>query len=100
MGAGYRGGVEEPGPSLLQRIAACRDLTTGERAVAFVTLKPGRSLSFAEMQSFLAASGLARQKFPEELHIVDALPTNSIGKVLKSELKALATASGPAPTAR
>ena len=81
-------------------IVGVANARTGERAGAFVTLKPGRSLSFAEMQSFLAASGLARQKFPEELHIVDALPTNSIGKVLKSELKALAAASGPAPTAR
>jgi acyl-CoA synthetase (AMP-forming)/AMP-acid ligase II len=68
---------------------------TGERAVAFVTLKPGRSLTFGEMQDFLARTGLARQKFPEELHVMDKLPTSSIGKVLKSELKLIAAATWP-----
>ncbi len=73
---------------------------TGERAVAFVTLKPGRSLTLAEMQAFLVSSGLARQKFPEELHVMDTLPTNSIGKVLKSELKLIAAGGQPAPAQR
>jgi acyl-CoA synthetase (AMP-forming)/AMP-acid ligase II len=73
---------------------------TGERAVAFVTLKPGHGLTFAAMQAFLASAGLARQKFPEELHVVDALPTNSIGKVLKSELKLMAARGQPAPAER
>jgi acyl-CoA synthetase (AMP-forming)/AMP-acid ligase II len=69
---------------------------TGERAVAFVTLKPGHGLTFREMQDFLARAGLARQKFPEELHILGALPTNAIGKVLKSELQRLAAGGTPA----
>ncbi len=73
---------------------------TGERAVAFVTLKPGHGLTFHEMQAFLASSGLARQKFPEELHVMDALPTNSIGKILKSELKLIAAGGQPAPAQR
>jgi non-ribosomal peptide synthetase component E (peptide arylation enzyme) len=30
--------------------------------------------------------GLARQKIPERLEVVDALPRNVIGKVLKQEL--------------
>ena len=73
---------------------------TGERAVAFVTLKPGQSLTFPAMQDFLARAGLARQKFPEELHVVDALPTNSIGKILKSELKLIAAGGQAAPAQR
>jgi non-ribosomal peptide synthetase component E (peptide arylation enzyme) len=32
--------------------------------------------------------GLAVQKCPEQLEVVDALPRNSYGKVLKQELKA------------
>jgi acyl-CoA synthetase (AMP-forming)/AMP-acid ligase II len=63
---------------------------TGERAVAFVELKPGRELSFANMQECLKEQGMAKQKFPEELHILDELPMNAIGKVLKLELKELA----------
>jgi acyl-CoA synthetase (AMP-forming)/AMP-acid ligase II len=33
------------------------------------------------------AAGLMRQKFPEQLEIVDALPYNSTGKVLKADLR-------------
>ncbi len=58
----------------------------GERAVAFVAVKPGALLSFEEMQSF-AADHLARYKLPRELRLVDALPRNSNGKVQKTELR-------------
>jgi non-ribosomal peptide synthetase component E (peptide arylation enzyme) len=34
------------------------------------------------------AAGLANQKIPEQLEFVDALPINSMGKVLKHELRA------------
>jgi acyl-CoA synthetase (AMP-forming)/AMP-acid ligase II len=61
---------------------------TGERAVAFVVLKPEKVFSMEAMRSFLSDFGMARQKFPEELHIMDRLPTNSIGKILKEQLKA------------
>lgn len=64
------------------------DTRTGERAVAFVVLKPHGHLSMEGMRAFLADFGMARQKFPEELHIMDQFPMNSIGKVLKEQLKA------------
>lgn len=63
------------------------DPRTGERAVAFVSLKPNKMFSMEDMRSFLADFGMARQKFPEEIHIWDRLPTNSIGKILKEQLK-------------
>lgn len=67
---------------------------TGERAAAFVSVRPGHRFSFDDMQLFLRRSGLARQKHPEELHVLDALPTNSIGKILKSDLKLIAIERG------
>lgn len=53
------GGVEEPGPSLLQRIAACRDLTTGERTVAsfYEDSYPGAAL--LSLQDVCAATGVS-----------------------------------------
>jgi len=42
------------------------------------------------MQAFLARSGLARQKFPEELHVLDSIPTTAIGKIIKAELRRIA----------
>jgi acyl-CoA synthetase (AMP-forming)/AMP-acid ligase II len=63
------------------------DVRTGERAAAFVVLRPACNLTFDQLRSFLTASGVARQKFPEELHVLDQLPVNSIGKVIKEELR-------------
>ena len=65
---------------------------TGERAVAFVELQGGATLTLDDMRRFLETYGLARQKCPEELHVLEALPTNAIGKVMKMDLKAMAQA--------
>lgn len=70
-------------------IVGIADARTGEAALAFVVLHPGADFSLAEMTRFLAERGLARQKFPEHLRVVDRLPTNSIGKVLKLELQTI-----------
>jgi acyl-CoA synthetase (AMP-forming)/AMP-acid ligase II len=69
---------------------------TGERAVAFVTLNPGHDLTLDSMRSFLIAAGLARQKMPEELHIVPAIPLTAVGKVMKPELRRIAIESAAA----
>jgi len=64
------------------------DARTGERAVAVVVLAPGaKTLSVADLAEHLGHHGLAKQKFPEQLEIADALPRNSMGKVLKHELR-------------
>jgi non-ribosomal peptide synthetase component E (peptide arylation enzyme) len=39
------------------------------------------------MQSFLKDQGLRMQAIPERLEIVDVLPRNPAGKVLKQDLK-------------
>ena len=67
-------------------VVGAPDARWGERAVAFVALKPNTLLSLEEMQNF-AADRLARYKLPRELRLVDALPRNSNGKVLKTELR-------------
>ena len=40
------------------------------------------------MSEFLQGAGLMTQKIPEQLEIVDALPRNPTGKILKHELQA------------
>jgi acyl-CoA synthetase (AMP-forming)/AMP-acid ligase II len=64
------------------------DERTGERAVACVVLNAGYAFSFADMQEALKAAGLARYKHPEELRVMSDLPVNTIGKVIKEDLKA------------
>jgi len=58
----------------------------GERVVAIAALKPGKSLTLEALQAF-AETRLARYKLPRELRIVDALPRNPTGKVLKARLR-------------
>ena len=61
----------------------------GEVPVAVVALEKGGEHSefgLAELSEFLAER-LARYKHPKGLEVVDALPRNPAGKVLKTELR-------------
>lgn len=60
----------------------------GEVPVAFVVLRPGCTLVTAELDQ-LCLDNLARFKRPKHYLAVDALPKNSYGKVLKTELRHL-----------
>lgn len=64
------------------------DARTGERVCAVVVAKdPDDAPTLAEVLEFTVANGLAKQKSPEQLEVVDALPRNPTGKVLKYELR-------------
>ncbi|MCB1689843.1 MAG: long-chain fatty acid--CoA ligase [Halioglobus sp.] len=58
----------------------------GEAVTAVVALHDGHELTLEELRSF-AEPMLARYKLPLRLHVVDALPRNPAGKVLKFVLK-------------
>jgi fatty-acyl-CoA synthase len=60
----------------------------GEVPVAIVVLRavPESSLELADLDEFLTGR-LARYKHPKHLEVVDALPRNPAGKVLKTELR-------------
>lgn len=59
----------------------------GEAGCAVVALKPGASLTLDDLITH-SRDRLARFKHPTRLEIVDALPRNATGKVLKFELRA------------
>jgi non-ribosomal peptide synthetase component E (peptide arylation enzyme) len=59
----------------------------GETCCAFVTLKPSAGFDFEAMLGILSNSGLAKQKFPERLEIVDNLPYTAAGKIRKNVLR-------------
>jgi acyl-CoA synthetase (AMP-forming)/AMP-acid ligase II len=61
--------------------------TTGEMGCAFIIPRAGASIDLPEIRRFLTEAGLARQKFPEHLVIVDDLPRVPSGKVRKDELR-------------
>jgi 2,3-dihydroxybenzoate-AMP ligase len=68
-------------------VVAMPDEMLGERACAYVTLKPGASLGLDRLRDFLAARGLARYKWPERLEVIDSMPLTNVGKVKKAELR-------------
>jgi cyclohexanecarboxylate-CoA ligase len=63
------------------------DAQSGEHACAVVVCRPGEALGFTEMVEHLRGAGLSTHKIPEQLELVDALPRNPSGKVLKRDLR-------------
>jgi acyl-CoA synthetase (AMP-forming)/AMP-acid ligase II len=68
-------------------VVAMPDARYGEKVCAFVIPRPGRSLALEEVQRHFAAAGVARQKTPEALFVVEELPRTASGKVRKPELR-------------
>jgi acyl-CoA synthetase (AMP-forming)/AMP-acid ligase II len=65
-------------------VVAAADPRLGERAAAVVRLRPGHRLpTMDELRAHFGRAGLARPKWPEELHAVDDFPRTPSGKVQK-----------------
>jgi acyl-CoA synthetase (AMP-forming)/AMP-acid ligase II len=64
------------------------DARTGERCCAVVVLAKGAlALTLSEVAAHCQEAGLARHKTPERLEIVTSIPRNSMGKILKQQLR-------------
>lgn len=63
------------------------DPRTGERACAVVALKDGARLDADAMAGFLREHGLRVQAIPEQWEVVDVVPRNPAGKILKHALR-------------
>ena len=69
-------------------LVAAPDERLGEHGCAFFRMQPGSEAPDLEaVRTHLAAAGLARQKWPEELRVVDDLPRTASGKVQKFVLR-------------
>ena len=68
-------------------LVAMPDPVFGEKACAFVTLKPGASLGFEEMKDFLLAQKIAKFKLPERLELLSEFPISPAGKILRRNLR-------------
>lgn len=63
------------------------DSRTGERVCAVVVARPGVDVTLSELSEHCQTRGLSRHKSPERVELVDELPRNLTGKVLKAELR-------------
>jgi fatty-acyl-CoA synthase len=63
------------------------DAHAGEVPAAFVTLKPGASISGEELLALVAPNVYERPAVPKRVVVLDALPLTAIGKVYKPSLR-------------
>jgi len=89
---GYRIGAGEIEGALLEHPAVAEAAVTarpdddlGERIVAWVVTEPGQSATADELETHVATL-LTKHKRPREVHFLDELPRNAMGKVMKREL--------------
>ena len=77
-------------PKLLEvAVTGYDDEILGEKIGVVGVLAEGENLSLDEIIEFLRTKQIAKYKMPEDLRIIDALPKNPLGKVLRRELKNL-----------
>jgi malonyl-CoA/methylmalonyl-CoA synthetase len=73
-------------------IVGLADPEWGERIAVALELRPQSTLSLPDLQLW-AKERLAPYKVPRSLIVVDALPRNAMGKVLKPDVAAMFSAS-------
>ena len=70
-------------------VIGVEDETWGEKVVAFLVLNDGADeLTLAALKSWCDGR-MSAYKIPKQLHIVESLPRNAMGKVTKPQLKSL-----------
>ncbi|KSV84157.1 AMP-binding protein [Sinorhizobium sp. GL28] len=69
----------------------------GEVAVAFLVPAPGRTLPASGEVRAWAKGRMANYKVPKDFIVIEELPRNTMGKVLKTELRAMLTPPDATP---
>ena len=76
-------------------VVAAPDERLGEHGCAFFRMQPGAEAPDLDaVRAHLSSAGLARQKWPEELRVVDELPRTPSGKIQKFVLRERLRAGG------
>jgi acyl-CoA synthetase (AMP-forming)/AMP-acid ligase II len=71
-------------------VVAAPDARLGEHACAVIRVVPGATApDLPELQAHLEANGLPRQKWPEELRVVEDFARTPSGKIKKRDLRAM-----------
>ena len=63
------------------------DPRTVERVCAVVVLAPGATLTLDDVVAHCKGEGMTPFKMPERLEVVDTIPRNAMGKILKNDLR-------------
>ncbi|MFD5393680.1 class I adenylate-forming enzyme family protein [Streptomyces sp. NPDC127097] len=94
-------------PQLAQHAVVARpDPRLGQRSCLLAALREGAALTLDEVTGHLSGKGLATYKLPEQLVIVDRLPTTVTGKIARARLRtiplppAVRSPEAPSPAAQ
>jgi len=63
------------------------DKTLGERICAYIKLKPGATLTFDELITYLKGTGASVLQLPERIEFIGSMPLTNVGKIDKKILK-------------
>ncbi|WP_329150231.1 acyl--CoA ligase [Streptomyces sp. NBC_01456] len=87
-------------PQLAQHAIVGRpDPRLGQRSCLLAALRDGTGLTLDEVTGHLSRKGLATYKLPEELVVVDRLPTTVTGKIARNRLTSIPLPPLPRPPA-
>ncbi|MFF4712401.1 class I adenylate-forming enzyme family protein [Streptomyces eurythermus] len=88
-------------PQLAQHAVVARpDPRLGQRASLVVALRAGTRLTLEDVTGHLSGKGLATYKLPEQLVVVDRLPTTVTGKIARARLRTIPLPPLPAQPPR
>ena len=77
-------------PKMLEvAVTGYDDDILGEKVGVVAVVEEGDTISLDEIIDFLKDKQIAKYKMPEDLRVIDVLPKNPVGKVLRRELKDL-----------
>ena len=79
-------------PKMLEvAVTGYDDEILGEKVGVVAVVAKGVTISLDEIIDFLKDKQIAKYKMPEDLRVIDVLPKNPVGKVLRRELRDLFT---------
>ena len=68
-------------------VVAMADEILGEKVCVYAVPKDSQPLRLEDVISFMKDQGVAVYKLPERLELIDAIPRNPVGKILKNVLR-------------
>lgn len=68
-------------------VVAMKDERLGEKMCVYICPTPGEKVELSDITSLLEEKGVAKYKYPERIEIIDMIPRNPVGKILKNKLR-------------
>jgi len=68
-------------------VVSMPDDRLGEKICAYIVPAPGEQVVLSDVTALLDEKGVAKYKWPEHIEMIDFIPRNPVGKILKNILR-------------